>query len=142
MKQELEKLIVKRFPFMDRKCYPNTDFGYGGFDIPDGWFPLIVQFAKELDEIKPSDLVLFQVKEKFNQLIICAECSGPENDLLALDELEERIEKLSFSLCGGCGESLNPPDMTLPHVCHPRSQNEDSLIEWAALYLEDTTAGV
>ncbi|UTW03089.1 hypothetical protein KDX31_17450 [Amphritea atlantica] len=133
MNYELEKLIVKRFPFMDRKCYPNTDFGYGGFDIPDGWFPLIVQFAKELDEIKPSDLVLFQVKEKFNQLIICAECSGPEKDLLALDALEENIEKLSFSLCGGCGEFLMPS-----HVCHPRSQNEDALIEWAALYLEDT----
>lgn len=134
MNKALEQLISRHYPMLNRDCYQGTDFGYGGFEIPDGWFPLIVQFAKALDEIKPSNLVLYQIKEKFNHLIICAECSGSEKDRLALDTLEEHLEECSLYLCGRCGESLNTS-----HACHPRSQNEEALIEWAALYLEDAT---
>ena len=107
MNESLEQLISERFPMMSRERYPNTDFGYWGYMIPDGWFPLVVQFAKALDEIEPKGLVIFQIKEKMNRLVICCECEDTETKIEALDGLEVLIEQRSQGICGGCGESTS-----------------------------------
>jgi len=128
---ELERLIEERFELMRRERYANTDFGYWGYAIPDGWFPLIVQFAKALEELAPQGLVIYQIKEKMNRLVICCESEGSEELVNALDNLEVLIEQRSQQRCGRCGEAL-PGER---HVCHPRCQSHEMLLAWAQDYL-------
>lgn len=130
MNESLERLISTRFPMINRARYPDTDFGYWGYMIPDGWFPLVVQFAKALEEINPTDLVIYQIKEKMGRLVICSECAGSEEDLAALDDLEVMIEQYSQMRCGRCGDVLDNG-----HNCHPHWLSHDDLVRWATNYM-------
>ena len=126
MHDDLERLIAERFVLMRRELHLDTDFGYWGYAVPNGWFSLLVQFAKTLEEIEPQDLVIYQIKEKLNRLVVCCECTGQDETIAALDDLEVVVERESQLICGRCGERLGDD-----HECHPRSENHEEMVAWA-----------
>lgn len=113
MNQAVEQWIIAQYPLFERARYPNTSYGYGGFECPSGWTILLAQFAEEVVRLEIQRLVIYQIKEKLNQLRICAECEDEKAGLL--DDLVMNIEYASTRVCGRCGDKLTHPHHCIRH---------------------------
>jgi hypothetical protein len=91
---EFDALRAVRSRFHDG--WPNT------VDCGEGWFDLIVELDRELNEIDP-DYKIFQIKEKFGGLRFYISGSNP----LLTKTLQAKIdeyEKKSYSICEVTGD--------------------------------------
>lgn len=126
MDEILEKILFKRFPFMDRTLYPGTDYDYWGIGIPDSWFILVVMFAKEIEALAPDALVLYQIKEKANRIRIYAECEPEKSS--ELENVVQHVEMVSELTCIECGTYL---ETATKHSCVALEGSNQDKREWA-----------
>lgn len=106
MKQELEEKIMKDFPWFEaRNVWTNEKCG---FPMPcscgDGWFDLIYNICKELQEYYKSiganinELRILQIKEKWGTLsFYIGNYYGEANKII------EKYKKISEITCECCG---------------------------------------
>lgn len=67
MESRAEQIIITRYRVFDRYRYPNTSYHFAGIECPTGWAILLVEFARRIQQLQIKKLVIFQIKEKFNQ---------------------------------------------------------------------------
>jgi len=140
MKRELQEVIMKDFPFMMRGQSLDEQkaaggiydlYGAFGMEIGDGWFNLLYDLCKEIEDIyikegKSVDIIIDQIKEKFGALRFYYHHSDDKNTIHAIDflgtgtmrlypddkdilikkkikELVSEYEKKSKSICEVCG---------------------------------------
>lgn len=72
---------------------------YVGFDVPPGWFDLVLELDEKITEVDP-DYVLIQAKEKFGGLRYYI--TGNDAAYLVVDEYENKSRKVC-QCCGGSG---------------------------------------
>ena len=109
MTQELDEKLCKDYPkiFADRHADMRTTAMCWGFDCNDGWFWLINNLCKTIQDyidnnkhLNIPQVVATQVKEKFGGL--CFYYNGGDNLISGMVWL---AESLSYSICENCGST-------------------------------------
>lgn len=105
MKEELENQIFKAFPKLfplGRNVDPMNSLIFFGLEINDGWYDLIYNLSKQIDEIRKRDkidVVVVQVKEKFGSLRYYTYGGNKK-----IWDLVSNSEKRSSEICEDCGK--------------------------------------
>lgn len=108
MKEELDKALVKDFPnlFIERNGSIQKSCMPFGFEVGDGWEPIIREASKKLEAIivampeeKRKDYYAFQVKQKFGGLRFYLSTGTEE-----MYKVTGEVEAKSMKLCEECGE--------------------------------------
>lgn len=100
----LDNALCQKFPliFVDRNSSMTVTAMCWGFDVEDGWYPLIDVLCEELQRESNRDgapqLVATQVKEKFGGLRFYAQCVTERQEAMI-----DFAEALSFRICEECG---------------------------------------
>jgi hypothetical protein len=108
MRKDLDEALVHDFPnlYRDRCGDKNVTCMYWGFDVGDGWEPIIRNLSERLEiiilslaeEIRPQ-YAAFQVKEKFGVLRYYLINSTAE-----MDEAISDAVNLTAETCETCGQ--------------------------------------
>lgn len=107
MDQKFDEQLVGECPnlFRDRHGNPQETSMCWGFDVGDGWFPLIYDLSIKLEKLileipeeEREHYKASQVKEKFGGLRFYMDHSTDE-----MRNLIREAEELSFHLCEDCG---------------------------------------
>lgn len=101
MNQQLQDKIVNEFPKLFKNFLNQKDT----FWIPDGWFDLVYNLSKEVNEIRNAtpnlnddDCIVVQIKNKFGGLRYYMNDSHP-----IISELIAIAEDRSYNICTVCG---------------------------------------
>lgn len=102
MDSSLEQIILSEFShfFIYSEAEKLLPFPMFGFEISSGWFPILYEACKKLDELHHRTGVtiqITQVKEKFGGLRLYLR--GPEEAY----DIEQEAEEKSLSTCDICG---------------------------------------
>ena len=131
MTPRFEAMLIAAYPILNPYRYPNTSYYYDRFlSCPNGWARLVAEFSYRISHCAPESFVLYDIKEKYSQLHVYADCEDELSD--TLDLLIDEIEIKSAMICGACGNPLSP----LPHKCHGRISCSKALEQWLKTYLE------
>lgn len=105
MDQNLEDKIMSQFPWFEAKTIWGENLGCGmGCDCDDGWYNLIHDFCKELDDFYKTKnkninkIKIYQIKEKYGTLRIYL-----GNYIDGVDDIVAKYEDLSGEICEMCG---------------------------------------
>jgi hypothetical protein len=105
--KEMDDKLVEEFPNLYRARYTTNHGLRWGFKIQPGWFPLIENLSKKLEEeiLKyPEDererYYALQVKQKFAGLAFYTAAATEE-----MDEMISQAEMASFTICEMCGKN-------------------------------------
>jgi RNA polymerase-binding transcription factor DksA len=125
MKKELQDKLFSKYPeiFRERKLPMSKTCMCWGIDTGDGWYDLIENLCKNIEEIKEEfpniDIIATQVKEKFGGLRFYYRTEIKNNidrDNLndeykemedKLDKAVEKAEQKSYKTCEVCGSTKN-----------------------------------
>ena len=107
MNQNLEDKIIEDFPWFEAKnVWTGEELGYAvGCECGDGWYDLIYNCCKEIDELYNSknaninNLRIYQIKEKYGTLQIYL-----GNYIDGVNEIIDKYEKSSCRICEICGD--------------------------------------
>lgn len=108
MKQELDDALVRDFPnlYRRRNLSARETCMCWGFDVGDGWEPLVRELSAKLEaiiltlpEAERESYAAEQVKEKFGGLRFYL-TSGTDEMYAAIEEAEAN----SYKTCESCGE--------------------------------------
>ncbi len=131
MDKRLDKLLVESFPILygnRNKSVTQSCMGWG-FDVDDGWFLIIWELSKRLEEINNTELkeaefkiVANQVKEKFATLRFYTSYATEDAYYLI-----HEAEALTAITCETCGQ---PGDRTGKHWIKTLCQSHAE--EWNA----------
>lgn len=142
MSPELDKKLCETYPklFADRHGDCTKTAMCWGFDIGDGWYNLVNDLCKEIDDYceKNPDIkypVAFQVKEKFGCLRFYVD--GGNDDIW---KMLDKAEAKSMTICEECGEPGEPRDggwvKTLCEKHHlERQERRAALMKTDAVFL-------
>lgn len=103
MKKELEDRIFKEFPHLFNRTDRNQSLMCFGFEHGDGWFDIVYNLTKQLDELAKDENIKFeilQIKEKFGTLRYYPSLYSSE-----MEKLIEQAEELSANTCEVCGST-------------------------------------
>lgn len=104
MNKENTLTLIKDFPELYRGVYLSIQENLMpfGFECSNGWFNLIYELSKKLDEIikknNLKDVYASQVKEKFGTLRFYLTCGTDE-----IFDLVDEYERKSGDICEDCG---------------------------------------
>lgn len=109
MKKELENKIINNFPKLFY-YYKNTKSRYPiifGVDTGDGWFDLVYNLCKNIQEWcdkndQAKQVKFTQIKEKWGELRVY--CEGYPDEI---DEMIAQAAKESITICQNCGSKNN-----------------------------------
>ena len=117
MKLELDEKLCKDFPILYRNRHASMQIScmHWGFDIGDGWEPIIREASEKLEKIAaamPDDenrMIAAQVKEKFGVMRLYVDCYPADETLYEevkkiVDEAEAKTE-VTCETCGQEGSS-------------------------------------
>lgn len=108
MRQDLDEALVRDFPnlYTDRNAPMSVTCMCWGFDVGDGWEPLVRELSAALEALivklpdgERENYRAMQVKEKFGGLRFYMTCSTDEMQAL-IDEAERK----SYETCEACGQ--------------------------------------
>lgn len=107
MREELEQKLMDEFPFMEAKnVWTDRKLGFPmGCECEDGWFDLIYNCCKEIDELykqrnkDSSEIKIYQIKEKYGAL-----CIYLGNYIDGVSEIVNKYEDESVNICEICGQ--------------------------------------
>lgn len=108
MRKELREKLMKKFPWVEaRNVFSGERLGYAkGFECGDGWYQLIHDMFQEIDDLykvqgeDPMEIQILQIKEKWAELRVHL-----GNYIEEVDEIVQKYEEKSTSVCEVCGES-------------------------------------
>lgn len=80
------------------------EYGFGGWDVPSGWIPLILELHKKLVTIDPN-YILIQAKEKFGGLRYYTSVLKNRELAAQFNHAIGKAEQASYVTCQLCGES-------------------------------------
>jgi hypothetical protein len=103
MDDVLEKALARRFHIY-KTDEENTLFNMFTFDCGPGWVPLLIEFARAAERLDVCDVLITQIKEKWNTLRIYHSAGGLDQD--ELNDLALDIEERSAFLCEVCGSAI------------------------------------
>lgn len=111
MKEELQKKLENKYPFMTRKesleeqeaaGYIHNVYWAFGCECGDGWYLLLDNMCAEITEAYkqkglPVDIVVKQIKEKFGTLRFYYITEGEESSSLYIDSLDKGTFRFSHN---------------------------------------------
>ena len=104
MSPELDKALCEKFPkiFTSRDSTMATTAMCWGFDVEDGWYPLIdvlcEQLQRGIDRQGEPQIVASQVKEKFGGLRFYVHSASDGQEAMI-----DFAEAFSYRICEECG---------------------------------------
>lgn len=115
MREDLENKLVEKFAFMKRSAKKRTGgvrnrYQTFGVEAKDGWYPLLYELCEELSKcIHDADeqvkFVVLRIKEKYGILRFYYYLEGGGFEIRdQIDEIVDRYERLSATVCECCGK--------------------------------------
>lgn len=106
MKKELDEALVRDFPNLYSQRHNRKHSIYFGFDVGDGWEPLIRRLASQLEKL------ILQLPEEERSKYFCVQCkqklAGLRHYMSAktaeMAEAIEEAENESYKTCERCGK--------------------------------------
>lgn len=109
-RDEYDSFMCKRFPefFVNRSKSMQESCMYWGFDIGNGWFPVLYELCGKLEEICKPNKIPFafdQIKEKYGGARFYYTCDVEQETTAddAIYKLVSDYENICDHICANCG---------------------------------------
>lgn len=81
-------------------------------EVPAGWEPLLEDFLESINEaakeFQHGSIKVVQIKPRLGYMRVYIDYKLPEEQIVDLEKIASRYEKLSLKVCSSCGSIDNP----------------------------------